>query len=136
MKIAVVTLDGENISQHFGRSPYYKIFTIKNDKIVSTEMRQRGTGHFAPNRNTEETHSLDANGRHGYGAEADSKHATMADEINDCAVLIAGGMGEGAYKSFKRAGLNVFLTDHIKINTAVDELIKGTLANLFKSRTD
>jgi hypothetical protein len=27
MKIAVVTDDGENISQHFGRARYYAVFT-------------------------------------------------------------------------------------------------------------
>ena len=136
MKVAVVTLDGDNISQHFGRSPYYKIVSIENNKIINEEMRQRGSGHFASNRNIEESHSLNANGRHGYGADADSKHASMASEISDCTVLIAGGMGEGAYKSFQNAGLNVYLTDHVKINSAINDYLKGKLTNLFESRTD
>ena len=137
MKIAVVTLDGENVSQHFGRSPYYKIVSVENDKVIHTEMRQRGTGHFAPARNGEEKHeAAHPEGKHGYGADADRKHASMAAEISDCDVLIAGGMGQGAYESFKRAGLKVYLTNHPDINAAIDKLMKGILVNLYETRTD
>lgn len=137
MKVAVVTMEGENISQHFGRSPYYKIITIVDQKIIKEEMRERGTGHFAQNKSHEEKHhNVDAKQKHGYGSDADNKHASMAAEISDCEVLIAGGMGQGAYESFKRVGLNVFLTDHVKISSAINDLINGTLINLFESRTD
>ncbi len=48
MKIALVTLNGETISQHFGKSPYFKIFEIQENKIIGEELRERKTGHFAP----------------------------------------------------------------------------------------
>lgn len=137
MKIAVVTLDGETVSQHFGRSPYYKIVSVENKKVIKTEMRLRGTGHFAPSRKSEEkSENHHPEGKHGYGADADRKHASMAMEIADCDVLIAGGMGQGAYESFKKSGLSVYLTNHSDIHAAVDKLINGTLINLYETRTD
>jgi len=140
MKVAIVTMDGETVSQHFGRSPFYKIYTIENNEPVSTEMRERGTGHFAAQGQAH--HSMDPDrenthhGKHGYGADADKKHFSMAQEIKDCNTLIAGGMGSGAYESFRRAGLDVILTDHVNINDVVHDLIHGKLINLASSRTD
>ncbi len=136
MKIAVVTNDGKTISQHFGRSRYFKIITIENDKIVFDELRERGTGHFAKGNNESSSGHLNPQGRHGYGSDADRKHSLMAQEIGDCDVLIAGGMGQGAYESFKRFGLDVYLTDIEIIEDAVDNFMNGTLENLYKTRTD
>ena len=137
MKIAIVTVDGETISQHFGRSPYYRIFKIDGDAIIDEGLRERGTGHFARgNKPHEHTEHHNSNGKHGYGADADAKHLSMAQEIADCDVLIAGGMGQGAYDNFVRAGLKVYLTDQTQIIDAVSLLIKGQLKNLAQSRTD
>ncbi len=139
MKVAIVTNDGEYVSQHFGRSRYYKIYTIENNEIQNVEMRERGTGHFAPgaqNHTHHATDHVDPQGRHGYGPEAQSRHAMMAREIGDCDVLIAGGMGSGAYESFKAAGLDVILTDIAWIEEAVTALMEDKLRNLASERTD
>ncbi len=140
MKVAIVTNDGEYVSQHFGRSRYYKIYTINNNEIKHVEMRERGTGHFAQQNSPapQETHEhhVDPQGRHGFSPEAQSKHAMMAREIADCDVLIAGGMGAGAYENFKAAGLKVILTDIAWIEEAVTALMEGKLKNLAAERTD
>ena len=47
-KVAIVTNDGNSVSQHFGRSRYYKIISLENGEIVGTEMRDRTIGHFGP----------------------------------------------------------------------------------------
>jgi predicted Fe-Mo cluster-binding NifX family protein len=135
MKIAVVTMDGETVSQHFGRSPYYAIITVENGKVNSRELRRRGTGHFAPG-GPQHGGDLDESGRHGYGPGARMSHAAMAQEISDCNVLIAGGMGSGAYENFKEAGLDVILTDYNLIDDAVKAYLEGTLKNLVDERTD
>ena len=137
MKIAVVTNDGDYVSQHFGRSRYFKIYTIEGNRIKGTEMRERGTGHFArqPQTDVHEPHQ-DPLGRHGFGAEAQSRHAMMAAEISDCDVLIAGGMGAGAYESFKAGGLKVILTDYDSIEEAVTAYMEGKIKNLYEERTD
>ncbi len=139
MKIAIVTNDGNTISQHFGRSQYYKIITVENDKILSDELRQRGTGHFAQGQNqhyTSDSPHLNQQGKHGYGQDVVNKHASMANEIRDCDVLIAGGMGQGAYESFQKEGLIVILTDHKYIDETVQSYINNNLKNLANSRTD
>lgn len=137
MKIAIVTNDGETISQHFGRSRYYKIYSIENNKVVGHELRERGVGHFARQQPQpfHEPHQ-DQTGRHGYGAEAASRHAAMAAEISDCNVLIAGGMGMGAYESFQSAGLEVIMTDKVNTDEAVNAYLAGNLKNLVQERTD
>lgn len=141
MKIAIVTNDGNTISQHFGRSQYYKVITLENDKVLSDELRQRGTGHFAQGQgqnqhSSSESSHFNQQGKHGYGQDADNKHALMAQEIGDCDILIAGGMGSGAYESFQRAGLKVILTDNQYIDNSVQSFIKGNLKNLADTRTD
>ncbi len=138
MKVAVVTNDAETISQHFGRSRFYKIITIKDEKQFSQEILPRGTGHYAQGQH-EHSHDHtqhDPQGRHGFGPEANDRHAAMAREIADCDMLIAGGMGTGAYQSFVNAGLKVILTDKQNIDEAIDSLIEGNLENLYQERTD
>ena len=135
MKIAVVTVDGDTVSQHFGRSPYYAVVTAENGVVTSRELRRRGVGHFAPQGPQHGEHHEEG-GRHGYGPEARMSHAATAQEIRHCQVLIADGMGSGAYENIKEAGLDVILTDHRLIDDAVKAYLDGTLKNLAAERTD
>ena len=135
MKIAVVTVDGKAISQHFGRSPYYSIVMVENGEIKSQVLRERRTGHFASG-GPQHGGDFDERGRHGYGAEARASHATKAQEISDCQVLIAGGMGSGAYENFREAGLEVILSDMHLIDDAVKAYLAGNLRHLVNERTD
>ena len=137
MKVAIVTDDGDYVSQHFGRARYYKIYTIENGEITETEMRQRGTGHHAPSAR-QTTHSEEhAHGTegHGYTADAMDKHRSMAAEIADCTVLIAGGMGRGAYESFTSAGLEVIMTKYNWTEEAVTAYMEDKIENLVEQRT-
>ncbi len=138
MKIALVTMDGKTISQHYGRSPYYIIYTIENDVIVEQELRRRGTGHFAPNaqhEHHEHEHGHSHEEGHGFGDDADGKHASMAQEIGDCKVLVAGMMGRGAYQAFVKEGIEVVMTDFVGAQEAAMAYIKGNLPNLSEERT-
>lgn len=131
MKIAVVTENGQNISQHFGRAPYFAILTVEEGKVLNMEMRERKTGHFAQGQNQEQEHDHSQ----GHGVGQDDKHDVMAREIGDCQVLIAGGMGIGAYKRFFENGINVMMTDKSDINEAVKLFSEGNLKNLYEERT-
>ena len=137
MKIAVVTLNGKTISKHFGRSPYLKIFEIQDNEIVGEELRERKTGHFAPNSAHIHHHVHDHGSHHGHGLDKHSqdKHKAMAEEIADCDILIAGGMGMGAYENFKSTGLEVIMTDESVILEAVQKYLAGNLINLKQQRT-
>ncbi len=138
MKIAIVTNNGSSVSQHFGRAPYYKIFEIEDLKIKKTSLRERRTGHFAPGgiqHNHGHKDSHESTGGHGYGKDAQKSHASMVEELADCQVLIAGGMGMGAYENFRLTGLEVILTNYQDIEDVVETYINGKLENLMDQRT-
>lgn len=127
MKIAAVSDDGYNISQHFGRAPYYVVLTIENGVIVSKEQRPKAGHHtFAAH----EPHKMAPGERHGFDAGAQSRHASMAETISDCQVLLAGGMGWGAYESLKSHNIKTIVTDVDNIYEAVELYLKGKLPNL------
>ncbi|GAI54569.1 unnamed protein product, partial [marine sediment metagenome] len=70
--------------------------------------------------------------RHGYDAGAQVRHASMAETIADCQVLIAGGMGWGAYESLKSRNIELVVTDVESIDEAVKLYIEGKLTNLME----
>jgi len=127
MKIAAVSEDGVTISQHFGRAPFYVVVTVEDGKIVSREMRDKmGHAQFAGEPHAEEAHGADPRG-HGFDAGAQSRHARMAAAIADCQVLLARGMGAGAYESMKQAGIRPIVTDLPTIDAAVQAYLAGGL---------
>lgn len=129
MKIAVISEDGATISQHFGRALLYVVVTVENGKIVNKENRNKA-GH---NTFSGSPHTDTAPGeRHGYDAGSESKHAQMAQSIDDCQVLIAGGMGWGAYESMKSRGIETIVTNLRNIDEAVKLYIEGNLPNLME----
>jgi predicted Fe-Mo cluster-binding NifX family protein len=129
MKIAAITEDGTNISQHFGRAPLYVVVTVEEDKIASKETRNK-TGHhtFAAHHDA----PLAPGERHGYDAGSQVRHASMMGTIADCQVLIAGGMGWGAYGNLKSRGIEPVVTDVENIDEAVKLYLEGKLPNLME----
>ena len=127
MKIAVITEDGASISQHFGRAPLYVVATVENGKVVNKETREKAGHHsFGGHPHTE----LAPGERHGYDTGSQSKHAQMAKSINDCQVLIAGGMGWGAFDSMKSHGIETIITDVLNIDEAIQLYLDKNLHNL------
>ncbi len=89
-----------------------------------------GHAHFAGSHG--EQHETQAGERHGFGAEAEDRHAKMAAAIRDCQYLVVGGMGAGAYESMKQAGVRPLVTDM----TAIDDALKAQLAGTLKDHTE
>ncbi len=129
MKIAVISDEGLTVSQHFGRAPYYLVVTVEDGKVVSKEKRDKAGHHtFAAGQHPETAPGE----RHGYDAGAQSRHTIMAHSISDCQVLIAGGMGWGAYESMKSHGIETIVTDVQSIEEAVRLYVEGKLTNLME----
>jgi predicted Fe-Mo cluster-binding NifX family protein len=129
VKIAAISEDGTTISQHFGRAPYYVVLTVENGKVVNKEKRDKAGHHtFAGGQHPETAPGE----RHGFDAGAQSRHAAMAQSIDDCKVLIAGGMGWGAYESLKSRGIETVVTDVENIEEAVKLYLQGKLPNLME----
>ncbi len=126
MKIAVITDDGVNVSQHFGRAPWYLVFTVDNGKIAGAEKRAK-MGHH--NFHGQETNP-EPTGPHGFDPASQQRHAGMVGNISDCQVLIAGGMGMGAYDSIKSYNIEPVVTDVRVAEEAVKLYVQGRLLNL------
>ena len=127
MKIAAVSEDGINVSQHFGRAPYYVVLTVEEGRIVDSETRPKAGHHtFA----TQGHPRLARSERHGCDAGSQPKHQRMAETIADCDLLIAGGMGQGAYESLKGYGIRPIVTDVGDIREAALRYLEGNLPDL------
>jgi predicted Fe-Mo cluster-binding NifX family protein len=123
MKIAVVSDDGMNISQHFGRAPYYVVVTIEDGKVTKKETRDKlAHGHGL----TAEAHSEHSAG-HGMGPAEHDTHARMANPIADCEAVLARGMGQGAYLSLRQLNIRPLVTDISDIDAAVAAYIAGNI---------
>jgi predicted Fe-Mo cluster-binding NifX family protein len=53
----------------------------------------------------------------------------MFTPILDCEVLLAGGMGQGAYTSLIMAGIHPVMTDILEIEPAVKAYLDGSLVD-------
>ena len=95
MKIAVAALDGDNISAHFGRSPYFLIFHIEEGKIVGKELRS----------NTFTAHARgECHGQEGQG-HGPRGHDSIVEALSDCTAVLCYGMGGRAREALLREGI-------------------------------
>jgi predicted Fe-Mo cluster-binding NifX family protein len=127
MRIAAVTDDGVTISPHFGRARYFEVLTIENGAISKRERREKA-GHETFEKSEQHHH------RHGEGSEQDQeghhrKHALMAAAINDCDVVLARGMGYGAYEGMSQHNIKPIVTDIRSIDEAVRAVVDGTIVD-------
>ena len=125
MKIAVITDDERTISQRFGRAPYYLVATVNDGQVIEWQRRDKlGHVHFA-----NEPHEHPTGERHGFDPASQDRHSRMAEAIADCAVLICGGMGAGAYESMQARGIKPIVTDIRSIDEAVQAYLAGNLVD-------
>ena len=100
MKVAISS-DGDYVSPHFGRCPYFTIVEIEGDKVLKKEEIDN-PGHqpaFLPQ--------------------------FLSEQGVDC--IIAGGMGGRATALFSEKGIETIVGVTGKIDEVIDRLVKGTL---------
>lgn len=102
MKIAV-TYDNGQIFQHFGRTEYFKVYTVADGKVESSEV-------------------IGSNGS-GHGALA----GILSD--NGIDVLICGGIGGGAQSALAQAGIEICAGAQGDTDAAVEAYLAGELVN-------
>ena len=102
MKIAV-TYDNGNVFQHFGKTEFFKVYEVKDGKVVSSEV-------------------IGSNGV-GHGALA----GLLADRAVD--VLICGGIGGGAQAALEEAGVELCAGAEGDADRAVEAYLKGELVS-------
>ena len=102
MKIAV-TYDNGNVFQHFGRTEFFKVYDVEDNKVVSSEIiGSNGTGH---------------------GALAGLLVGQSVD------VLICGGIGGGAQEALAQAGVELCAGAQGDTDQAVEAYLKGELVS-------
>ncbi len=128
MNIAVVTDDGKTVSPHFGRASMYVVFSVEDGRIVKQELREKA-GH-----REFQSEGLEGQGKHkdnpqgrGFGKHSEEKHRRMFATITDCEVLLARGMGQGAFLGLQQMGVRPILTDIPEIERAVQAVIDGSI---------
>jgi len=128
MKIAAVTDDGKTISQHFGRATKYLVVTVEDGVETARELRDKlGHRDFQKEEQGEHhLHQVDERGQ-GFGQHSADKHQRMFEAISDCQVLLARGMGRGAYMGLEGARIRPVLTDIPEIDDAVSAVIDGSI---------
>ena len=102
MKIAVA-YDNGNIFQHFGRTEFFKVYEVEDDKVISSEV-------------------IGSNGV-GHGALA----GLLAEQSVD--VLICGGIGGGAQAALAEAGVELCSGAEGDTDQAVEAYLKGELVS-------
>lgn len=123
INIAAVTDDGITISQHFGRAKFYEVLFVENGKVVKRERRGKlGHHNFA-----QEEHNHHSSEQHGFDESSHNKHVSMAEAIKDCSILLARGMGNGAYQSMMQLDIKPVVTDIKNIDEAVQAVISGSI---------
>lgn len=100
MRIAVTYENGE-IFQHFGHTEEFKVYDVKDGKVVASEV-------------------VDTNGQ-GHGALAGVLTALKAD------VLICGGIGGGAQMALAAVGIKLYGGVSGSADAAVEALLAGNL---------
>ena len=100
MKIAV-TYDNGNVFQHFGKTEFFKVYEVEDNKVVSSEV-------------------IGSNGV-GHGALA----GLLADQAVD--VLICGGIGGRAQAALEEAGVELCAGAEGDTDQAVEAYLRGEL---------
>lgn len=117
MRIAIASADGVRIFDHFGRSPAFAIIDVESGQIARRTMR---TNDFTP-------HARRQPGEAHEQAHATHSHATIAEALKDCQVVISRGMGRRAYDDLRAAGIEMIVTDEVEVDSAVRRYLAGTL---------
>ena len=102
MKIAV-TYDNGNVFQHFGRTEFFKVYEVEDNKVISSEV-------------------IGSNGV-GHGALA----GLLSEQSVD--VMICGGIGGGAQAALAEAGVELCAGAEGDADQAVEAYLKGELVS-------
>lgn len=131
-KVAIASKDGKHIVGAFGSIKYFKVYEIKDGKIVGEETRtlyQDDAGSALPDISKKQD---------GFGAmpfnlgvfdAGKEKHMKMAKAISDCDTVIARKMCANARDSILQFQMKPFETHHSKFDTAIAEFLDGKLVD-------
>ena len=129
MKIAIACLDEQTISPHFGRAETYVVYSIEEGKVVDREVLTKpGHRQFSTEGSGQHRHQGSGQGS-GLGRRAKGRHEQMMENIRDCDVVLARGMGRGAYQDLSAQGIRPIITDIRDLESALEAVLTGTIVD-------
>jgi predicted Fe-Mo cluster-binding NifX family protein len=122
MKIAIPSDEGTYLCQHFGRTLGFTIFEVANGQIINQEYRPNNfTGHALGQHNENQHHGA------GQDDHAQHSHNRIVNALNDCEVVIAGGMGRRLVDDLTDAGKKIFITTEPETRRAAEMFLADEL---------
>jgi predicted Fe-Mo cluster-binding NifX family protein len=122
MKIAIPSDEGTYLSQHFGRTLGFTIFEVSNGQIINQEYRPNNfTGHSLGQHQEHQHHGAD------HDDHAQHSHNRILNALNDCEVVIAGGMGRRLVDDLTYAGKKIYITTIPETRKAVEMFLEDKL---------
>jgi predicted Fe-Mo cluster-binding NifX family protein len=122
MKIAIPSDEGTYLSQHFGRTLGFTIFEVADGQIINQEYRTNTFTDHVSGQHQELQH---------HGAEHDDhaqhSHNRILNALNDCEVVIAGGMGRRLVDDLTDAGKKIFITSQPETRKAAEMFLANEL---------
>lgn len=111
MKIAIPVIDekGEVLEEHFGRAPYFNIYTIENGKVVDKIVKLNDSDHFG-----------------GVGQPPERIEAMGAK------IVISSGMGMKAIQMFQDKKIAVLEAISKDVDSNVEAYLRSELKELTK----
>lgn len=105
MKIAVPSNDRVTLSPHFGHTGGFLIFQTSDQQVLTTEYRPNTFTHHVMGQ--EHHHGHESGSHHEHGQHS---HSRILNALEDCQVVIAGGMGYRLQEDLIQAGKEIYIT--------------------------
>jgi predicted Fe-Mo cluster-binding NifX family protein len=123
MKIAVATKDGKRLSPYFGGRSRFKIFRIKDGRIVDRYLLE----------NVSDSDSNSQESKDPCGRKSNLFQNNM-DEIEDCEVIITRRMGRYIWDKFGHMGIEVVFTKEKDAEENIRNYLSGEIFRKQRTR--
>jgi predicted Fe-Mo cluster-binding NifX family protein len=116
VKIAVATDPDLAPARHFGKAPSYIVFTVENGRVVDRQERPKPVCDHGP-----EGHGHQDEGE----ADGPDLHTRMSNVIDDCQVVMAGGIPAPMHRHLANVGLRPVIVRAASAEDAVTDFLSA-----------
>jgi len=121
MRIAIPTDDQKRIASHTGRCRGFAIYDVGDGNATAVEYRENRMTHHR-----QQQHGGGGCGHGpGPGAGQGHSHRNLLDALEDCEMMVAGGMGRRLVDDLERRGIRVVFTRERDVEAAVQAMARG-----------
>ncbi|MCB2203358.1 iron-molybdenum cofactor biosynthesis protein [bacterium] len=134
MNIAIASDDGTYVSQHFGRTRGFVIFTQddsgEKQRYVRNDFTQHARGEHQHHEGAHQHHegAHQQHDHHQHGGHQHSHEGILA-ALEGCDIVVAGGMGRRLREDLHHAGIEAIVTDQQTVEGVIEEARGGMLVH-------